>query len=64
MITGKLELRKYRNLDVIYLDDKCICKMAFTEYAQELVKRWNCYKDLKKQIKRLKQELSVARRRF
>ncbi len=39
----KLELKKYRGLDAIYLNGKCICKLAFTEYAEHLVRCWNSH---------------------
>ena len=38
---GELTLKKYRKLDAVYLGDKCIIKMAFPDYAKELVRRWN-----------------------
>ena len=56
----KLELKKYRKLDAIYLNGKCICKMAFEEYAKELVKRWNCHQALLEVCKEAKKEIYEA----
>ena len=45
-IKSELTLKKYRKLDAVYLGDKCIIKMAFPDYAKELVRRWNSQPDL------------------
>jgi len=43
---GELRMQKYRGLDAIYLNDKCVAKIAFKEFAKELVRRWNIQPDL------------------
>lgn len=44
--TGKLSMKKYRGqLYWIYLNDKCITKIAFKAYGEELVRRWNAFEE-------------------
>ena len=43
---GKLIIKLYRGLSAIYLGNQCICKVAFPEYAELLVKCWNSHNAL------------------
>lgn len=61
---GKITTQKYRGLDAIYLNGKCVCKIAISEFTYELIRRWNSHDDLLAACEEAEKALNLCLRYF